>query len=214
MSESDRKKLASSMNMSALSEEYEKELKRPLLSMANGKIARIVLIQLQFMKKEGLVAMQAIDELFNANQVNLQLLAVTPAVLALFSVQALVKTVLQAVKSASRGKQVESITVVHRDLRKLMREVERLLSSNSTESTLDATSLGKLLSMLYRMQSMLALHSNSFDSGTCLHMQEDLRDLVIPSLTVHQRLQIVDRMYRTHSFLQPQQRVFPIGFLQ
>lgn len=43
--------------------------RRPIQSIVSGRIARIVLIQLQFVKKELLVAMQAIDELFNANQV-------------------------------------------------------------------------------------------------------------------------------------------------
>ncbi|RYY68354.1 hypothetical protein EON63_24890 [archaeon] len=44
-------------------------IRRPIQSIVSGRIARIVLIQLQFVKKELLVAMQAIDELFNANQV-------------------------------------------------------------------------------------------------------------------------------------------------
>ena len=43
--------------------------RRPIRSILNGQIAKLVLIQLQFVKKELLEAMQAIDELFNANQV-------------------------------------------------------------------------------------------------------------------------------------------------
>ena len=84
------------------------------------------------MKKELLVAMQAIgillatsikrksyyfiddtslsmiDELFNANQVNLQLLAVTPALFAIFALQIVFKTLVAAIRSTSRGKVVES----------------------------------------------------------------------------------------------------------
>ena len=44
--------------------------RRPIRSILNGQIAKLVLIQLQFVKKELLEAMQAIDELFNANQVS------------------------------------------------------------------------------------------------------------------------------------------------
>ena len=69
------------------SEEYELELRNPIANLLSGRIARLVLIQLQFVKKELLVAMQAIDELFNANQVNLQLLAITPVFVSLFALQ-------------------------------------------------------------------------------------------------------------------------------
>ena len=49
---------------------YTIHYRRPMQSIVSGKIARLVLIQLQFVKKELLVAMQAIDDLFNANQVH------------------------------------------------------------------------------------------------------------------------------------------------
>ena len=77
--------------------------------------------------QELLVAMQAIDELFNANQVNLQLLAVTPAFFSVMLLQQFSRFVIAGVKSSSRGRFVESTSVVHRDLRSGMRELERLL---------------------------------------------------------------------------------------
>lgn len=194
-----------------------------------------MLIQLQFVKKELLVAMQAIDDLFNANQVNLQLLAVTPAILALFSLQMVARTISSAIKSTARGKVVEGISAVHRELRMLMREIERFLSFHDAseaeggrkgfgrveravmgteECRLQEAGLGQLLSILHRIQSLLVLHSASFDQHTYQQLQEDLRDLVLPRLTVRQRLQIVDRIYRTHYFLQPPRRVFGGTFLQ
>lgn len=39
-------------------------------NLVNGRIVRLALIQLQFVKKELLVAMQALDQLFSANQVD------------------------------------------------------------------------------------------------------------------------------------------------
>eukprot|EP01031_Cornospumella_fuschlensis_P025539 gene25538-30835_t len=210
MSEADRRRFSSRMDMSPISEEYERELKRPIQSIVSGRIARIVLIQLQFVKKELLVAMQAIDELFNANQVNLQLLSVTPAILALLSFQSLFRMLTSAIKSASRGKVVESLSSVHRELRAYMRDIERLLNLEGGDSQVE----GHLLAILYRVQSLLVVHSNSFDHGGYQQLQEDLRDLLLPSLTVQQRLLIVDRIYRTHSFMQPPRRVFAGGFLQ
>lgn len=78
---------------------------------------------------------QAIDELFNANQVNLQLMAVTPAVLSIVLIQWTGRTVLAAAKSSSRGRLIESASVVHRDLRTAVRQLERLLSTAQAEST-------------------------------------------------------------------------------
>ena len=78
---------------------------------------------------------QAIDELFNANQVNLQLMAVTPAVLSIVLIQCVGRTVLAAAKSSSRGRLIESASVVHRDLRTAVRQLERLLSTAQAEST-------------------------------------------------------------------------------
>ena len=46
------------MDMRQVSEEYEKELRRPIRSLLTGQIAKLVLIQLQFVKKELLEAMQ------------------------------------------------------------------------------------------------------------------------------------------------------------
>jgi hypothetical protein len=44
--------------MRMISEEYEKELRQPIRSILSGQIAKLVLIQLQFVKKELLEAMQ------------------------------------------------------------------------------------------------------------------------------------------------------------
>lgn len=155
-------------------------------SIVSGKIARLVLIQLQFVKKELLVAMQAIDELFNANQVNLQLLAITPAVLSILSLQILSKTFIVALRATSRGRVAESASAIHRDLRDCVRDVERSLSLSNgfnEEGTaagagggavvLSSSSiqLGKLLSALHRLQSILVVNSTIFDYHVLKQLQ-------------------------------------------
>lgn len=152
-------------------------------SIVSGKIARLVLIQLQFVKKELLVAMQAIDELFNANQVNLQLLAITPAVLSILSLQILSKTFIVALRATSRGRVAESASAIHRDLRDCVRDVERSLSlSNGFNEEVTAAGgavvlssssiqLGKLLSALHRLQSILVVNSTIFDYHVLKQLQ-------------------------------------------
>jgi len=150
-------------------------IRRPMQSIVSGKIARLVLIQLQFVKKELLVAMQAIDELFNANQVNLQLLAITPAVLSILSLQILSKTFIVALRATSRGRVAESSSAIHRDLRDCMRDIERSLSLsdgfNEGTAVLSTIQLGQLLSVLHRLQSILVVNSTIFDYSMLQQLQ-------------------------------------------
>jgi nuclear-control-of-ATPase protein 2 len=196
------------MDMSPISAEYERELRRPMQSIVTGKIATLVLIQLQFVKKELLVAMQAIDDLFNANQVNLQLLAITPAVLSILSLQILSRTLLTALRATSRGRKVESSAAVHMELREGLRTAERLLylSDGFDSGPVDAATMGQLLSSLYRLQSTLVSHSSFFDAHLLRQLQEDLRDLSLPQLSAKQRLAIVERISRAYPFMQPARR--------
>ena len=194
------------MDMSPISVEYENELKRPMQNIVSGRIARLVLIQLQFVKKELLVAMQAIDELFNANQVNLQLLAVTPVILTFFFLQSFTRTVIAAMKSTSRGRFIESTAVVHKHLRSAMRELERLLcmsqGNRGPDGEITSSELGKLMSVLFRLHNTLVLNSAHFDEFSIRQLQEDLRDIAISGLTVGQRLAMVERVIRSYPFLQ------------
>jgi hypothetical protein len=61
LSENERRRLAQTMDMRQVSEEYERELRRPIRSLVTGQIAKLVLIQLQFVKKELLEAMQVLS---------------------------------------------------------------------------------------------------------------------------------------------------------
>jgi nuclear-control-of-ATPase protein 2 len=144
-----------------------------------------VLIQLQFVKKELLVAMQAIDDLFNANQVNLQLLAITPAVLSVLALNVLTKTLWAAVWATSRGKTVESSAAISRELRNALRSVERVLLlcvrgntstalGSDTEASgkeLSSEDMGRILSGVHRMQGLLVVNSNLFDASTRRQLQ-------------------------------------------
>lgn len=267
-------------------------------NIVSGRIARLVLIQLQFVKKELLVAMQAIDELFNANQVNLQLLAVTPAILAIVALQVLARLVTSAVKAASRAggssssMMMESAAAVSRDVKNAIREMERLLVNSAayhqqhppvsvqyshatmypsndpnqqttgggvdartaTTTSMPTLSLapnyypssassgasshphlnqpysqpllpaqqqqltskewGELLSLLYRVHLLLMIHSGNFDALSLQQLQEDLRDIAQPQLTVQQRLSVLERIHRQYTFLHSPRRLFGAGFMQ
>lgn len=170
-------------------------LRRPMQSIVSGKIARLVLIQLQFVKKELLVAMQAIDDLFNANQVNLQLLAITPAVLSLVALNILTKTLLAAVRATSRGKTLESSAAVNRELKEGIRALERVLLLSASEgpeqtdatlnngpdpsrhataskgSALSQEDTGRMLSVLHRLHGILVVNPAFFETSLRWQLQ-------------------------------------------
>lgn len=229
LSDTEKRRIAKNMDMSPISQEYERELRRPIQNIVSGRIARVVLIQLQFVKKELLVAMQAIDELFNANQVNLQIMAITPAVLSVFLLQRASKMIISAIVSSSRGKSIESSSVIYRDLRLGIRELEKLFYMTSSASVgsvesedrirntdsirnieliqeskefLDSLTYGKMMSILHRLHSILVLNSTQFTQEILRLLQEDLRDLSIPKLKISQRILLLERISRTYPFLQ------------
>lgn len=233
-------------------------------NIVTGSIARLVLIQLQFVKKELLVAMQAIDELFNANQVNLQLLAVTPAILAIFALQVVGRLMTSVLKATTKGQgaMIESATAVYRDVKMHLREMERILvnseayrqvrygrhspatataglsdtttssSSSAPSSTsnenhnhshagmvvpqdLTAKEWGHILSILYRLNLIMMIHSGNFEAYNLQQLQEDLRDLTRPYLSVQQRLSILERIHRHYAFLHTtSRRMFGGRFMQ
>ena len=201
MSNDERNLVASQMDMSPISEEYERELNRPIQNLLSGRIARLVLIQLQFVKKELLVSMQAIDELFNANQVNLQLLAVTPVVVGIFAIQIFGKAALTLVTNSSRGRLVESRKAVYGSIRARLRNLERVIVMSpyyESSMPLSPAELGRYLCLLYRLQTILALNSSHFDNQVLKHFQEDLRDLTTLTLGAKQRLTVVHSIIRYH----------------
>jgi len=212
ITDKERRSFVESMDMSPISEEYELELRRPIQNLVSGRIARLVLIQLQFVKKELLVAMQAIDELFNANQVNLQLLAVTPAIFSIILIQQIARTVVAAAKSSSRGRFIESTTAVQRELRSGMRECERMLSTSPgyhrNENSTSSLELGRLMSVLHRLQCVLVLNSSHFDDLSLRQIQEDLRDMATAGLSVAQRLAMVERIIRSYPFMQASRKLW------
>ncbi len=163
--------------------------RQPLQSIVSGRIARILFIQMQFVKKELLVAMQAIDQLFNSNQVNLQLLAITPAVITLFASQMVGKLLWLLFQSTTQGKEIASKQLLYTTLRVQIRQLERdllaysiyvpemttkinrsnenekenfMLSKSEYRNELQHIHRGKILSQLYRIQLFLSNHRVQF----------------------------------------------------
>lgn len=213
MSSEKREEVIKNMDMSVISDQYDKEIRSAVRNVFSGKIVRMLLIQIQFIKKELLVAMEAIDDLFNANKVNLQFLAVIPA---LFTTYFLYRFLLYLVV-AVMSRKVSSTSGAYASLRRIMRDVERLLimsprhqpgemrsreGDQLIDTVLDDKSMGLLVFLLYDFQSTLRQNAARLDVGVRKSFDEDLKDLLTGTQTVSQQLQTLHRIRRSHGFLQ------------
>jgi len=211
-----RRQIVRNMDMSVVSDQYDREIRSAVRNVFSGKIVRMLLIQIQFIKKELLVAMEAIDDLFNANKVNLQFLAVIPAIFSTYFLYRLSVIVVASVMS----RRISSTAGAHASLRKILRDVERLLilaprpksqgedNRSSTgdslveDAVLDVKSMGRLVYLLYEFQSTLRQNAARLEAGVRQSFDDDLKDLLTGTQTVNQQLQSLHRIRRSYGFLQ------------
>ena len=62
------------MDVSLIEQEFERSVPNAVRNMVSGEIVRMSLIEMQFIKKELLVAMESIDELMEANEFNFRVM--------------------------------------------------------------------------------------------------------------------------------------------
>ena len=203
MSAEERQKRAAQLDMSDISVEYERELRKPIQNIVSGRIARLALIQMQFVKKELLVAMQAIDDLVNANQVNLQLLAVMPAFMVAYAISSGVRSLLTVARSFSRGSSrlVQTKQMVKRDLKNGFRCLERELCLTDEQSPNQSDggepggaekSRGRAMCILYRMHRIIMDKSELLSDETLVkQLRQDLADLMTPNLLAERKIVLI-----------------------
>ncbi|CAM9267073.1 unnamed protein product [Ectocarpus sp. 6 AP-2014] len=238
-----REEAVAAMDMSVVSRELEEETKYSIRGTVNGRIPRMLLIQARsflnpttsiapariatFLKKELLHSMQAIDELFQANQASAGalLISVIPAALLLFAVAKVSGPFVHAASS----RRLEPTTAVHRSMRASLREIERLLTYATTTDLTTTTcrgfvgshepvgeeaegfasrgllqdeEMGKLALHVHELQTTLRQNASRFDSRTRRRLEEDLTDLMARGPpTVSQQIAVVHRMQRSYPFL-------------
>ena len=206
LSEDERHERVARLDMTDISKNYERELKKPIQNILSGRIARLALIQMQFMKKELLVAMEAIDDLVNANQVNLQILAIGPAIMAAFFVSRGLRSMVTVARSFNRGSSrlVQTKQMVRRDLKNGFRALERELcltddttsvrQSGSEGATDDGkvVSRGRVMCILYRMHATIMDKSELLSDETRVkQLLQDLADLMTPNLDPGRQLSLL-----------------------
>ncbi|EQC28707.1 hypothetical protein SDRG_13580 [Saprolegnia diclina VS20] len=204
--------LAQAMDMSVVSLQFEKELPRALKNIVTGDIVRMMLIQIQFIKKELMVAMKAIDELMDANQLNLQMMATVPMFLVAGGVYALVSRLSSTFLRFTSARIYDDPATVATTMRYTLRDIERLLNmqntsaaaSHSANASLGVRDLGLLVVLLNDLRSLYDRNRGYFDEDEQKRFEEDLSDLVGDQMLVAQQLAVIQRMHHSHSFLMVQ----------
>ncbi|KAE8894436.1 hypothetical protein PF005_g7133 [Phytophthora fragariae] len=207
ISSAEMKRVMDEMDMSVVSLQYEKQLASAVRNLMTGDIVRMLLIQVQFIKKELMVAMGAIDELMHANQLNLQILATIPTFLVFGGLYKLVTSAFHMIYKRMSDRLYYDSSEIAGFLRNNLRDIERLLNKQnrgsgvSDEAVLGVRDLGFLILLLHQLRDLFEAYRTLFQEEEQERFEEDLDDLIGEGLLVSQQLAVIQRMYHSHPFL-------------
>lgn len=193
--------------LSKASRQYEDEMNGGTLrNLVLGNMVQLLLIQIQQLKTSSLQALVAIDDLVEGNTLNVQLLAVIPAILLV----TYGTRILMAGVYSIRSQDLRPTKSVYQDMTDLLVAMERclLLSRTSSHDTLNTVStiqvtktrnanssskdilqpreLGEILSLVHSYIRMLDfLCPTPFSTKECDSVHSSLQDLfmAIPTLS-------------------------------
>ncbi|ETW01566.1 hypothetical protein, variant [Aphanomyces invadans] len=140
--------MVANMDMSVVSLQYEKELPKAVRNLVTGDIVRMMLIQIQFIKKELMVAMKAIDELMDANQLNMQMMATLPMFVVAGGIYVVISKTSRLLYQFTSSAMYEDPKSVASQMRYALRDIERLLNMQNVNGTIDADALPGLNSQV------------------------------------------------------------------
>jgi hypothetical protein len=213
-----RKRMAKAMDISLIEAEKEESMK----TIYNiNSVIRMSFIEAQFLKKEMMNALLAMDEMRASTNFNMNMAAVTPFVLAMWAVQKTCKFVFYAILKMGKSREETYGSFFH-----LLTEIERLLvmrdnppslspNRHDTHShgvphavvlsdcILNPDDLGMLMLHIHELRTVLWQDRTRFSANIIRGVAEDLAELAGErgAVSVQQQLQIVSRMCRTYPFL-------------
>lgn len=226
MPEAERNDRAAKMDLGLIEAAKEYSVKN-ILEINN--IYRLSLIEMQFIKKEMMNALYAMDVLMGSNEINMQLAAMTPFFLLASTVRYIVHKIMYAILKMGKSKEE-----TYASFRHILLDIERLLVmrdnpppvppplSNSVnkfksgdnvdvsseiqhhkEQVLNPNDLGMLMLLVHECRVILWQDRRRFTRTELRNVSEDLAELAGErgAVSVQQQLRIIARMCRTYSFL-------------
>jgi hypothetical protein len=228
MSVAEREARAERMDMSLI--ELKKEENMKTFYEINS-VVRMSIIEMQFIKKEMMNAMYAMDEMMKSNEINMNLAAVTPAFLIAYGARSIYRFCVYVLFKLGKSREETFATFRH-----VILDVERLLvmrddppaappplgTTNMLKDTghiqgpqvLSADDLGMLMLHIHECRVILWQDRQRFSPQILRDVAEDLAELAGErgAVSVRQQLQIISRMCRTYPFLKVVSTGVPFDF--
>ncbi len=202
MSPEDVAVAAAAMDMDTIEKDYEAEIRNPVFNMMRGEVVRLILLQVQFIKKELLVAMGAIDQLMRESHFSVQMMAMMPAMIMSGAMYFVGRAVYRRFLSLLPDPRDHI-----RRIRVTMRDVDRALAALEAAERVGRPAsdyaCGTLVINLHRVAQLLAQRKYDLLSIEWERIGEDLKDLNTAGMSASTRRGVVRRMRATYTFLHP-----------
>eukprot|EP00475_Leptophrys_vorax_P026970 TRINITY_DN38396_c0_g1_i1.p1 TRINITY_DN38396_c0_g1~~TRINITY_DN38396_c0_g1_i1.p1 ORF type:complete len:800 (+),score=134.60 TRINITY_DN38396_c0_g1_i1:39-2438(+) len=197
--EAQLKERSSRGDMSIVMKRYESEVSQPLWTTVRGELISGVLIQLQKLKVDTEATIVELDMLIDENDLNLQVLAIVPALMLLSPAIYLVRYQVSLRRTAS--------SPGHREMRRCVeRMLDRLICKYPAESSgiyEQAEDTGFLLWQCHQLvvtaRGQRRRHLISHEDQE--QILRDVKRIKALSLDVSQKRAVINKMYCTHRFL-------------
>jgi nuclear-control-of-ATPase protein 2 len=177
---------------------FAQQMQSPAYNMARGPLLQLLLIQTQYMRRELLLQMGAMDTLMAQNYLTATISAMLPGAMALAVLVAALRRLVRRLRSRRRSR-----ASLLKQVRSVLRDAERLLLRSLAGGCerLSQVDLGLLVISLHAMRQTVLRHRVLLSVGERHHLFEDCTDLESDVYNVSQKLLILQRMYRTQPAL-------------
>ena len=177
MNESDKIHIADAMDISLVEKAKEESIKRSVFEINN--IVRLSMIEMQFIKKELMSALVAMDELMSSNEINAKIAAMTPALILLYGTRSIFRFCYYALLKFGKSREETFQSFRHTIL-----DIERLLTMRDNPPDAPPPLSGSLPSVTPRLRRSVNRHPVTAESrgGNVL----DSNDLGMLMLHIHE----------------------------
>mmetsp|Transcript_20932 Transcript_20932/g.45461 ORF Transcript_20932/g.45461 Transcript_20932/m.45461 type:complete len:1050 (-) Transcript_20932:302-3451(-) len=207
MAEEARQKMADAMDVSLVERKKEESMKT-FFEISN--VVRMSFIEMQWLKKEMMNALDAMDEVMSANDINMNIAAITPVAMIVYGLSRITKYFMYGLFRVGRSREE-----TYAQFRATLMDIERLLvmrdnppdartmTCAATPAVLGSDDLGMLMLLIHECRTILWRDRRRFAPNLLRGVQEDLAELAGErgAVNVKQQLLIIARMARSYPFL-------------
>jgi len=201
--------ISQNMKMSDIMRDYEVELSEPKSNLLMGNIVHLMLIQMQFMKKEIMVSMAKMDDVLKANHLLVNTMSTVPAFVVCYMGYQTAYFIYLKIFRNDKEKRDASM-----ELRITLRDIDQCLNLVAHRSEVDVNGselyrmdlrdLGNLAMLLHRFDEQLNMYFKfgRVPIGVQYRMEEDMEELMMEDFSLTQRMRVVERLYRSYDVFQ------------